>query len=80
MISLVLSLNTLPGMFSPNKRTFLTYKRHKLNSQVNRTPSINNITLPSLPQVNRLTKRNSELLQLYDSFPGTWVYSANQAI
>ena len=47
-------------MLSPNKRTFLTYKRHKLNSQVNRTPSINNITLPP-PQVNRLTKRNSEL-------------------
>ena len=49
-------------MFSPNKRTFLTYKRHKLNSQVGRTPSVNNITLlRSPPQVNRLTKRNSEL-------------------
>ena len=48
-------------MFSPNKRMYLTYKRHKLNSQVGRTPSINNITLPLSPQVNRLTKRNSEL-------------------
>ena len=47
-------------MFSPNKRMYLTYQRHKLNSQVGRTPSVNNITLlPS--QVNRLTKRNSEL-------------------
>ena len=46
-------------MFSPNKRMFLTYQRHKLNSQVGRTPGINNITLSS--QVNRLTKRNSEL-------------------
>ena len=48
-------------MLSPNKRMFLTYQRHKLNSQVGRTPSINNITLPLPSQVNRLTKRNSEL-------------------